>query len=104
MNNYILAYHGVVKPNNEKEGAELMAGWKAWAEGLGDALINPGTPLGPSKTVSDTGVTDDGGPNPLCGYSVVQAETIEDAIAMAQSCPHLMFGTMEVAEMMPMKM
>lgn len=104
MKNFILAYHGIVEPKNPEEGAKLMAGWKAWARGLGDALVNPGTPLGASKTVSKTGVTNDGGPNPLCGYSVVQAETIEEAVAMAQSCPHLVFGTMEVAEMMQMTM
>lgn len=102
MKNYILAYHGVVKPKNKEEGARLMAEWQDWAGKLGDALVEPGNPLGPSKTVSADGVRDDGGPDPLCGYSVVKANSIDEAVAMAQNCPHLAFGTMEVAELMQM--
>lgn len=102
MNNYILAYHGVVEPKSPEEGAKMMENWKAWANGLGDALVNPGTPLGMSKTVSSEGVVDNGGSNPLCGYSVVQANSLDAAVDMAKSCPHIEFGTMEVAEMMEM--
>jgi len=102
MKNFMLAYHGVVKPASKEEGEQMMEEWKAWASGLGDALVNPGTPLGVSKTVSSDGVADNGGSNPLCGYSVVQAGSIDDAVAMAKSCPHIQFGTMEVAEMMEM--
>ena len=73
MSNFILAYHGAGKPETPEEGAALMAKWNAWIEDLGTKMVNPGTPLGMSKTVSSTGVTDDGGPNPLSGFSVVEA-------------------------------
>ena len=79
-----------------------MARWKAWIAGLGDAVVNPGTPLGMSKTVSSDGVADDGGSNPLMGFSVVEADSMDAALEMAKSSPHLEIGTIEVAEMKQM--
>ena len=102
MPKYVLAYHGGKKPESPEQGAELMARWQAWVEGLGDTMVNPGTPLGMSKTASADGVTDDGGPNPLSGFSVVNAASIEDAVEIAKGCPFLEMGTIEVAEMMKM--
>jgi len=102
MANYIFAYHGGKRPESPEAGAALMARWKAWVEGLGDAAVNPGSPVGKSKTISAEGVTDDGGSNPLSGISVVKADSIEAAIALAKGCPHLEHGTIEVAEMMEM--
>ena len=102
MPNYILAYHGGKKPDTPEEGAEHMAKWSAWADGISDALINPGNPLGMSKTVSSDGVADDGGSNPLCGFSILEADSMDAALDMVKSCPHLENGTMEVAEMMEM--
>jgi len=103
MPNYILAYHGGNMPKNPEEGAEHMAKWEAWATGLGDSLINRGTPLGNSKSVSSSGVVDGGGENPLIGYSVLQAENIDAAVKMVENSPHVNYGgTMVVAEMMEM--
>ena len=103
MPNYIIAYHGGNKPESPEEGAKHMAKWKAWVEGLGDAVVNPGTPLGKSKTVSSSGVTDDGGPNPLSGFSMVKADSMDAALEMAKACPFLETGgTLEVAEVMEM--
>lgn len=103
MPNYIFAYHGGKKPESPEEGAKHMAKWKAWMTGLGDAMVNPGTPLGKSKTVSADGVSNDGGPNPLAGYSIVQADDIDSAVKMAITCPFLEMGTIEVAQVMEMK-
>ncbi len=104
MSNYIIAYHGGKKPETPEEGAKNMAKWKAWVGGLGDAVVNPGTPLGKSRIVSSLGVSDDGGSNPLLGFSIVKADSMDAALEMAKECPHLEIGgTLEVAEMMEMK-
>jgi hypothetical protein len=101
MPNYIIAYHGGRKPESPEEGARHMAKWKAWVGGLGDAAVNPGTPLGKSRIVSSDGVSDDGGANPMSGFSVVNADSMEAAIWIAEACPFLdTGGTLEVAEMM----
>jgi len=102
MPKFIFAYHGGKKPESPEAGAALMARWNAWLTALGDAVVSPGNPVGKSKTVSATGVADNGGPDPLSGFSVMQADTIEAALEMAKSCPHLEHGTIEVAEMMDM--
>ena len=103
MSNYIFAYHGGKEPESPEEGAKGMAKWKTWLGGLGDAVVNPGTPLGKSKTVSSGGVSDDGGSNPLTGYSIVKADSMEAALEMAKECPFLDMGTIEVAEVKEMR-
>jgi|CXWL01.1.fsa_nt_gi hypothetical protein len=101
MPNFVFAYHGSTRPQNP---AQHMARWKAWVTGLGDALVNPGVPVGKSKTVSADGVSEGGGSSPLSGFSIVQAESMDAAIALTRGCPHLDIGTIEVAEAMQMRM
>lgn len=103
MPEFVFAYHMTGQPPaTPEEGAELMAKWQAWVADNAAALTNPGNPVGMSKTVSADGVADDGGPNPLCGYSVVTVADMDAAVAVAQSCPHLLIGSIEVAEIMEM--
>ncbi len=102
MAKYIFAYHGGAAPESPEEGAEVMAKWNAWLGGLGDAVVDGGNPAGPSKTVSASGVADDGGANPISGYSLVQADSIDQAVEMAKGCPIMDHGTVEVAEAMDM--
>ncbi len=103
MSNYVFAYHGGRTPESPEEGAKQMATWKAWLGGLGDAVVNPGTPLGKPKTVSSGGVSDDGGSDPLLGFSIVKADSMDAALEMAKACPTLEIGgTIEVAEVMEM--
>jgi len=71
--------------------------------GLGDAMVDPGMPLGAGKLIGPAGVTDRGA-NMLTGFSTVTAESLEAAIVLARQCPHLDHGTIEVAEVMEMKM
>lgn len=100
MAKYVFIYHGGDHPESEEEGAEMMQQWNDWLDNLGEAAIDPGNPMGMSKTVmSDGSVVDDGGSNPASGYSLFAAEDMDAALKMAQSCPFLaMNGTIEVAE------
>lgn len=104
MTDYVLIYHGGKKPETPEAGKKFMERWKAWSDGLGDAWVNRGSPVGMSKTVSADGVSDGGGSNPISGYSVVQADSLDAAVKLAQGCPHVEHGTIEVAEAMDMKM
>lgn len=105
MPKFMLAYHGAPQFKSPEDGANHMKNWQAWMAGLGDAVVDPGMPVGASKTVSADGVTDDGGSNPLSGITIVQADTIEDALEMAKACPHVSAGgTIEVAQALEMKM
>ena len=92
MPNYIIAYRGGTKPESPEAGADQMAKWKVWIGGLGDAVVNPGTPLGKSKLVSSAGVSDDAGSSALTGFSIVKADDMDAALEMARACPFLDCG------------
>jgi hypothetical protein len=103
MAEYILAYHGGKMPESPEEGQKVMQEWTAWIERSGSAMVNPGNPVGMSKTVTANGTIDNGGSNPLSGYSIVKADSIDSAIKIAKTCPHLEYeGTIEVAELLQM--
>ena len=65
-------------------------------------MVDGGAPVGMSKTVNASAVVDGGGANPLSGYSIVQADSLNAAIELAKGCPILDNGTVEVAETMEM--
>lgn len=104
MPQFIFAYHGGKTPENAEDGAAVMEAWKSWMGSMGDALVVPGHPVGLSKTVSTGGITDDGGANPLSGYSVVEASDQAAACKVATGCPMVVsgHGTVEVAELVAM--
>ncbi|MFD1159886.1 YciI family protein [Roseovarius aestuarii] len=104
MPKFVFAYHGGGKPESEEEGAKVMAAWQNWLGGMGDGCVDMGAPVGMSKTVSAGGVADDGGSNPLSGYTIVEAADIDAAVEMAKCCPILDggSGTVEVAPVMEM--
>lgn len=99
MANFLFVYHGGKKPESPEESQKVMQQWKAWLEGLGGAVVDGGNPVGMSKTVYADRVADDGGANPVSGYSIISADTIEDAIAKGKDCPHVSHGgSIEIAE------
>lgn len=104
MAQFIFAYHGGKTPESPEEGEKVMAAWGAWFGGLGDAIVQPGAPLGMSKTVSNSGVVDDGGANPVSGYSVIEAADMDAAVTLAKGCPMVVdaSGSVEVAELVEM--
>lgn len=103
MSKYMFIFHGGSMPETPEEGAQVMAAWESWLTGLGAAVIDPGAPAGPSKTVSAAGVSDNGGANPVSGYTLVEAADMDAAVDMAKGCPiHQGGGTVEVAEALPM--
>ncbi|MEX0365618.1 MAG: hypothetical protein AB3N22_06080 [Ruegeria sp.] len=104
MPEFVFAYHGGKAPESPEEGEKVMAQWQAWFADMGEAVVIPGAPVGMSKTVSSDGVADDGGANPISGYSVVKAADIGAATEMAKGCPMVVTGngSVEVAEVMEM--
>ena len=103
MGKFMIAYYGGTQPSSQEEGMAQMGKWKAWVEGLGEKVINPGTPLPVSKIVTANRVEDDHDPNAMKGFAVVKAESIEVAVKIAQSDPFLENGgTIRVSQMMEM--
>jgi YCII-related domain len=106
MSKYALSYY--TGPNFGKQGDgaeshdEAQGKFRAWLGGLGDAVVNPGTPLGEPKIVSSEGVTDNNGSRRSTGFSIVTADSMEAALEMVKDCPFLEQGTVEVAEVFEM--
>ena len=104
MPKFIFAYHGGGMPETPEEGEKAMAAWGAWYGAMGNAVVDGGAPVGQSSTVSAGGVADNGGANPLSGYTVVEAADHAAANEMAKGCPIVQDGTgsVEVAPIMEM--
>ena len=105
MGKYVFAYHGGGDmPESEADQAALMEAWGAWFAGMGEAVIDGGNPTSMAVTVgADESVTPGGGSNPLTGYSLVQAASLEAAAELAKGCPVLASGgSVEVAEIVEM--
>ena len=100
MAKYLFVYHGGKNPETEEEVAEVLDAWGNWFGTMGAAVVDGGNPVGQSYTINGDGsVTDNGGPNPASGYSLVEASDLDDAIAKARGCPILNAnGTVELAE------
>jgi hypothetical protein len=103
MATYLLLYTGdASQPDSEEAGKAVMAAWEGWFHHVGAGVVDPGNPTGPSATVATDGSTRDGTTTGTTGYSVVGADSLAAATALAQSCPHLAAGgTVEVHEIMP---
>ena len=100
MAKYLLSYHGGGMPESEEEGAKIMAAWGVWMEQVGPALADGGAPAGASATIAADGSTSDGGgANPVTGYSLITADSLDAAIELAKGCPILLSGgSIEVGE------
>ena len=103
MANFMIAYHGGDKPSSKEEGMAHMGKWKAWIESLGDAVVNPGTPLMTSKIVTSSNVETDTGSDFMNGYAIVKAENMDAAVEIAKADPFLATnGKIRVSQMMEM--
>jgi YCII-related domain len=92
MANYLLAYNGGSVPETDAEREAVMVAWTQWFGNLGQAVVDPGNPFGPSKAVGSDGSASDGAPSGLTGYSVVTADSLDAAAEIAKGCPVLTAG------------
>ena len=104
MAKYLFVYHGGKHPTSEAEVKKVMDAWGTWFGSMGAAVVDGGNPVGKSSTVHANGSTsNDGGANPVSGYSLIEAPSLSDAHAKAKGCPILAAGgSIEVAEVMDM--
>ena len=101
MDKFLFAFQGGKMPESQEEGAKIMEKWGVWMQGLGDAMADPGSIVGPAQTVSPSGVAGDASPTPMSGYMVVYAPDQDAAVEIAKGCPILSNeGTVNVAPLM----
>jgi hypothetical protein len=86
MPKFLITYHGAGAPSPE-QAQEAMAAFMAWASSVGEALTDPGAPLGPAKTVTAESVSDGPADGPPNGYSILQAADLDSAVALVKGHP-----------------
>ena len=94
MANYLLLYNGGSMPETPEEQAAVMQAWTKWFTDLGSALIDGGNPFsGASKSIDSKGAISN---NPFgatpSGYSVIYADSLDEAVNLASGCPVLQGG------------
>jgi hypothetical protein len=97
MAKYLFLASGGKMPASKEEGAKMMKTWEDWFAAMGSNVVDPGSPLSPvAKIAADGRVNDVPAGAVVNGYMILNAETREEAIRIAQGCPLLLTET-EVA-------
>ena len=94
MANYLLLYSGGGMPATEAEQKAVLQAWTAWFGKIGSALVDGGNPTTPNaKTIATDGtVTNGAGGMMPTGYSIIKADSLDAAVALAKGCPVLQGG------------
>jgi hypothetical protein len=104
MNSFLLVYTGGGMPETEEEQAVVMKAWEDWFGELGDHLVDGGNPTGPeAKSIHSDGAVHDGPEGKMVtGYSMLKAESLDQAVTLAKGCPMLDGGgNITVYEIVP---
>jgi hypothetical protein len=94
MTDYLLLYSGGSMPETEAEQADVMKAWDTWMTSIGPALKDGGNPFTPAaKSIASDGRVSDGPVGGMSsGYSIIQADSLDDAVEMAKGCPVTLGG------------
>ena len=110
MKKFVVIYHAPVDAmqqtaNQSKEDqAKGMEAWMTWAKNCGDKLVDLGTPLMNGQHLSPGGKSVVSNKN-VAGYSILQAENMDEAKSLLKGHPHLAWNaecSIEVHEAMPL--
>jgi hypothetical protein len=94
MTDYLLLYSGGSMPETEADQAVVMGAWDEWSKALGDAVVDLGNPFTPAaKSIASDGAVSDGPVGSMAsGYSILKANSLDEAVEMSRGCPVLQGG------------
>jgi hypothetical protein len=100
MATFLITYHGAGgMPDSAEAREQMIAAFQAWAASVGDAMIDPGSPLGPRKTVTGDGVSDTAADGALGGYTLISADSLDDAVTAVKNHPFVgRGGTLQISQ------
>ena len=101
MAKFVYLYTGGQMAETPEAQEQVMQAWGAWLGGLGSSAADGGNAFGKSTAVTSGGV---GGPTSnIGGYSIIAADSLDEATAKADGCPVLQTGgSVEVYEALEM--
>ncbi len=103
MAQFIFVFIGGEYPSDPTEGHKHFEKYQQWLIALGESVISPAIPFKDTHTVQTDGTTGEGSVSAMSGLGIMQFESMQAALAAAQTCPFLEIGgTLEVSEMIDM--
>lgn len=103
MPQFMITYLGGKHPETPEEGQQHFAKYQAWLADLGAAAVSPMNPLKDTCVVNPDGSVGEGTHTGMSGYTLVEAESMTAALALAKACPFLdIEGSLEVSELVQM--
>lgn len=106
MPNFMITYRGEatdMADMSPEDAQAVMEKWGAWMGRVGSAMVDLGSPFGPSASVVDDGSA--GTANALTGYSIISADDLAGAKALVDGHPYLSDGNgdyaVDIYELMP---
>lgn len=96
MKKFVLMSVGFETPT-----AEIQEAWGKWFTSIADKIVDSGSPLGPGREVTKNGTKElPRGLETVTGYTVIKAESLDEAEQIAKTCP--IITAMRVYEAMSM--
>jgi hypothetical protein len=84
MSTFLFTYR--TPQNSAPPSPEAIAAWGSWLESMGPRLVDRGNPVSERQTLGNCEDTR------LGGYSLINADSLEAAVALAKGCPGLERG------------
>jgi hypothetical protein len=109
MKKFIVIYHAPQDAMKQTanlpkaEQAKGMEAWMAWAKQCGSKLVDLGSPLAQGQALTPAGSKPSA--KGVAGYSILQAESMDEAKSLLKGHPHLGWNaacSIEVHEVMPL--
>jgi hypothetical protein len=82
MAHFVLSYRS---PKGYTPGPDTAGAWMAWFDSMGDHVVDIGKPVFERTSVGECHSDS----TELGGYSILVADDIDEALALAKGCPHL---------------
>ena len=92
MAKFVFIYHAPMTPAeaappSPEEMEQVMGAWMAWSEKVGAGMVDFGTPLAGGVQVTPNGTAPS--TRDVAGYTILEADDMDAALALAQAHPHL---------------
>jgi hypothetical protein len=84
MSKFVLSFRS---SNGQAADPSEEAAWGEWFASIGSSIVDPGNRVGETRPVGDCG-TD----TSISGYTLVTADDLDGAFALAKGCPGLRHG------------
>lgn len=83
MKKFILLSVGYEMPTKE-----IVDAWMKWFEDIKEHIVDSGNPFGPGREITKTGTKElPHDREAITGYTIINAESMDEAVKIAETCP-----------------